>query len=1736
MEKRQALPKGFHSTKMQYNHEVSAASGLNTPSPLSSVASSNADDNENNNTSRIAFIPRSETSQCQHSPPEVQRILELRYKNKVPHVITNRGAFVLHKTWEQNPGTIWFQCACGNRTRSFEYVAHHSKHCRKLLFACISAAQVEDYIKGPKIDLDTLNDEQLWDDGTIDDQWPSGTDSDYDEMAWRWNALPETLASPLTGILDDLQWKPQGYFDSLFGVKMTPTWDKNRIILNFVCLAATGFGIGYLLKANNWLEAVQALIPLIGGLAGLDLMAFLPVLQLAIVPTWSSQGPNAVKPWVPTLVAMVMSFIVAGTSGPSDMIKKKFWEAPNWRNFSIAYSTVGALIKGLFAFVWETLTGLPWFSDIDLLESDSDLTQIYNEVQAIQSERAFELIQSSVFACDRILNVEQALLNYKKSRTRRTLGDSVSSVVDDLSKKVSEWVKLVMNSGMARGRFRVPPLVVRFHGPSNAGKSAITPLFAAAVLSGKIQLPAGTNFSSQIYNRTTGNEFWGGYTNQACVVYDDFGQRTDTASAPCPDFMELINCANSAPFNVPMADVESKARTFFRSSLMILSSNIQAPAIKSVNCPEAVLRRIDLDVRVERGPVDLETRKRGEVDLDCYTFHVSPLLEGHTGCNRLPERPMTWNELVKLARTGYDRKTKAHEGHAKQVEDMFAGPPVGSLIPVSRQSSDEGYDTVDLLTPEPTVDEKNQAIADVADDFGEFMKADFPVPTCPTMIPLMTAPVAQSIGDVLFSEPKSWPSMPTVGSIESKASSYLESFMNMLSNGVGRISEMFSGTAPDYLVTVGWRRYKHLATLIEDGDLIVGEQEKKIFAEYAHQAPCYGCIHVKVSLPTSMIPHGQSPESYLTDLVSIENPVDPIHPGSDTRLRDDGDTSDVSIMKLTTTTSVMGDLFWLYVKRVKEVGSSMLGWIQSICDKVMNMPSAAKVRMASWFMVGILVGVANLAGQWWKQRPMEAFSESFAAKGEKKVAPVKGFYKAQGGDSVANESAIGFQKNIYPIFFENKTAGHFVILRDRTAVVPAHILNFLRAENAPFRTERRSVPLSFTLEELNPFFWHNDLALITLPHPFHKHRDIVNKFVTEEVITFNRGTVRLLQRNEQHHGFFNIDTRMVHYDDPTTDETHYLNHHVRYNIPTVSGDCGALVTHNVPSVAAKIMGLHVAGSGGMYGLGRIVTSTELESALEAYANPEIEGKDPEDLLESDKSIEAQGLAPSKLDPRFKILEEGRKEPNMPKKSKIRPSPLHGCFPKTKGLSILRPVGGVDPLIKGVNKYADAMQVDPKEWEPARQLVEQALMRPAEAKVLTIEEAIDSWENLEAIQLSKSAGLPWINQAKTTAKRSWITKDWVHPAVKAEIEAMIQAAQEGKRRTHVYLDCLKDERRALDKCDPMNPENIKTRVFAIAPMEIVILMRMYCGAFISSTIEHKIQNGLTAGINPQSIDWTLCVNHLWEAGANNFDGDWSGYDTRLPSSLIREVFWHIENWYRSFDPNWTEQDAKVREYIATEIAESRHQVGDKLIQWHGGLPSGCPGTNQIDSIANHIIFVRAMQHAGLSDTQIHREVRMLFHGDDNLFSVSDGVSLRFTPKDVAEYGKAVGMIYTAANKHDDIEGYKKLEDCQFLKRSFIGEGAFYWAPIDIEVPRDSIQWTKANESDTLSFPAALDSAIEEWVAIDTQESRNDLAKVLKRAREARLFPLVPRKEELKCRYLTAIRGPRGGERGQSPTPL
>ncbi len=158
---------------------------------------------------------------------------------------------------------------------------------------------------------------------------------------------------------------------------------------------------------------------------------------------------------------------------------------------------------------------------------------------------------------------------------------------------------------------RPEPYVVYIHGPPGCGKSLMGSLLAsrlAQALSGDpddVYSPASVSC-----------EYYDGYRGQTVHYIDDVGQ--DPEGKDWRDFAQLVS---TAPFVLPMADLEQKGR-MYTSRVIIMTSNFPEPNPRSSRCPEALSRRLRLRLSVSPPP-------RGPKHLD-VTSALAPSASGPT--------------------------------------------------------------------------------------------------------------------------------------------------------------------------------------------------------------------------------------------------------------------------------------------------------------------------------------------------------------------------------------------------------------------------------------------------------------------------------------------------------------------------------------------------------------------------------------------------------------------------------------------------------------------------------------------------------------------------------------------------------------------------------------------------------------------------------------------------------------------------------------------------------------------------------------------------------------------------------------------------------------------------------------------------------------------------------------------------------------------------------------------------
>ena len=123
--------------------------------------------------------------------------------------------------------------------------------------------------------------------------------------------------------------------------------------------------------------------------------------------------------------------------------------------------------------------------------------------------------------------------------------------------------------------------------------------------------------------------------------------------------------------------------------------------------------------------------------------------------------------------------------------------------------------------------------------------------------------------------------------------------------------------------------------------------------------------------------------------------------------------------------------------------------------------------------------------------------------------------------------------------------------------------------------------------------------------------------------------------------------------------------------------------------------------------------------------------------------------------------------------------------------------------------------------------------------------------------------------------------------------------------------------------------------------------------MAAMFDTYVQNGMAPGINHYK-EWFLIVEFLMKAGSAVFDGDFSRFDASEMPWVHIPLLNYINKWYRHNNPEWKEEDDRVRYILWLELVHSRHITGTGnsfkyVVQWNKSLPSGHPLTTVVNSM-------------------------------------------------------------------------------------------------------------------------------------------------------------------------------------------
>lgn len=1191
----------------------------------------------------------------------------------------------------------------------------------------------------------------------------------------------------------------------------------------------------------------------------------------------------------------------------------------------------------------------------------------------------------------------------------------------------------------ASNSFRAQPTFVCFGGGSATGKTSALKVMGTMTLLIAGEVSAQDAMSNLWQKGST--EYWNGYVGQRCLIMDDCFQNKPQAGQEDNEYMQVIRTIGNWACPLNFADIESKGRFYFNSPLVIGTTNAKNVDILAgsvLNCPEAVVRRIQFGYWIEvhddwkRGGVFDYARVESE-----YARRMAELPDGAT------------QEQVIAAYPWEAWKVYRHD---------FKSEPNTGVAPLSMR--DVMYEVAaDIRNKKAAHSESTELL------MNWLKKAEGAFPAQVAVQGDVSRPVPEIVPQAGFD-----PDAPS-GSRRREPNPVLEQLNRDLEirradERVLREARLIAEAPPEFFNELRreqrerWERDRAAA-----------------IRQYERETTSFWGLILDFALGAidTFVEWFRSPPEVgiMRQVRAAENPLEALW-----------------------NVSVVLAEYWYWV--LQRIGTLSICFI--VAKEIMKFCS-------SMFNHMFRRGKKNRRG-----KDQSNIKEGAAKSKVKKDFVFKDVANAQLGCPPEDVQQNKIYENTYKLTIgelddpDVQVAGQVLFVQGTVCMMPMHFAVKIR-NLAPDtvlvfnHVLRPALTLRMSAGAFNAFpttSVHEDVDLVFVkfaPSTIRAHWNCVPYFLTKPMLSDflrvknvkTRLDIAEIVKPSFKGGSSYISRKTlmppgIEYRESISVLGCARTMVVEYAAQTVEGDCGApLCIAESRTYNGCLIGVHTAGTTGWYQRYGFATYTTKEmvmqaiKALDAYSD-ELEADavrrgitiSPIDAVDQ-SGIVGPGLL---VDGSFDLIGKVSPPLSVGTKSAIRPTPLYfdevfGKCPTAP--AVLRPITNGDgetvrPMIKGLQAYQSPQEV--REIPLIDGIVRLATQKHREEtehcmrEVLTPEEAVLGIAGLKLKKIARdtSPGYPYRLVHKDGKKDFFgrgedyeLTSDaWY--ALRERVLYVVEQAKRNVRLCHIFTDFLKDELRSLKKV-----REVATRVISGAPLDYVIAVRMYFGAFLAAMFSSHTASGMAPGINHYT-EWHRIANLLLTRGKKVFGGDFSRFDASEQPYLHMKILEYINDWYARFNVHVSEDD-RVREVLWMDLIHSRHLTGDGntleyLVQWNKSLPSGHPLTTPVNSLYSLITLTACYVHTTGDLTDMWEKAFIVTFGDDNVNSAHDSVAELFNQVTVSEKMKELfNLDYTSDKKGADLVAYGSIEEVTFLKRSFlrdhdIGSGGWV-APLALD---------------------------------------------------------------------------------------
>jgi len=641
----------------------------------------------------------------------------------------------------------------------------------------------------------------------------------------------------------------------------------------------------------------------------------------------------------------------------------------------------------------------------------------------------------------------------------------------------------------------------------------------------------------------------------------------------------------------------------------------------------------------------------------------------------------------------------------------------------------------------------------------------------------------------------------------------------------------------------------------------------------------------------------------------------------------------------------------------------------------------------------------------------------------------------------------------------------------------------------------------------------DDLVRLTFPLKLHEFSDIRHLFIKEDNLRSDLTSSALLSVRDRKGKSLCLSSSVVRYANNVQytlgDQLIGTERALRMKIDTEQGYCGGLYIATNSKLVHKLLGIHVAGGTGI-AYCCIITQEMLadmpEGQVLALVNCFGDEKPSFDVPDG---VRVVGVVQNDLALR------------MPINSDFVRSPLRGVLVEPNTFpSLLKKTKQADgsylsPLSLAVKKYSkpDVECPNPEILYDVVEFLKHDEPMTVPVKMCDLYEALNvppSYEYTKKVHIDTSPGWPYnVVKRKKPGKGDYIVRDVLDnnlptpSLVKLVNERIDGYLGLGERVPTVYADFLKDELVSQNSIDVG-----KTRVVSSAPIDLLVLSRMFFQDFVENTMMNHGTSECALGINPHSSEWKMLYKKLLEvrSPARVIAGDCRGYDGSQSSDLRLAIDSIVMARYEYDDPvtfickylgrEFTKlQRHRIRMCILEDDRSLLHIICNVIIEAFVGRASGSHMTTVGNSLGIKIIVFYAIashlrQREGFYNLSlIKTAIALSTFGDDHVLALARLLDT-FNMGHMKIYAAHFGVDYTDFKKRPliitDIDGViscnidsYSINEVTYLKRSFVSRNNIVYAPLALSLIDNTLNYVRKGDSLISNIHATFRSCLLEW---------------------------------------------------------